>query len=289
MMVLGFSEYEPQAKRLAGRLGMPYSRVQTHRFPDGEIKLTLPVTLPPEVIFCRSLNDPNEKLVELLLAAKTARHLGAHTLTLVAPYLCYMRQDKAFHEGEAVSQAIVGRWLAELFDGVVTLDPHLHRTPTIMAAVPAAKSLALTATGLIGQFLQTNAPDAFILGPDEESLQWVRAVALLGGFDHAVCDKLRAGDREVKIRLPQVALHDRRVVLVDDMASTGQTLAETARQCLQVGAASVDVFVSHALFVEGATEKLLQAGVTEIWSTDSITHPGNVVQLANLLAVVLQS
>ena len=249
----------------------------------------MPASLPSRVIICRSLNAPNDKLVELLLAAKTARRLGAQTLTLVAPYLCYMRQDKAFHDGEAISQHIIGGWLAELFDGVVTLDPHLHRTPTLAAAVPAKRAIALTAAEAIGYYLQANTPDAFILGPDEESLQWVRAVALPGGFDFAVSDKRRFDDSRVQVSLPLVSLQGRQVVLVDDVASTGHTLIAAAQQCLVAGAQRVDVFVSHALFVDGAADELRQAGVTHIWSTDSISHSGNVLQLASLLAGALQS
>lgn len=289
MMVLGFSDYEPQAQRLADQLGLEYACVLVHRFPDGECKLTLPGTLPSKVIFCRSLNQPNEKLIELLLAAKTARRLGTKHLTLVVPYLCYMRQDIAFHKGEAVSQMIIGEWLAELFDCIVTLDPHLHRTPTLAEAVPAQKAVALTAAGLIGQFLAERVPQAFILGPDEESRQWAQAVAMPGHLDYAVCTKERFGDADVQVRLPSVELQGRHVVLVDDIVSTGQTMIAAAEQCLVQGAVQVDVFVSHALFMGDAAENIRHAGVSNIWSTDSITHTGNAIQLAELLAEALQA
>ena len=99
ILILSFDDYEAQSRKLAQVLDIPCHMIQRHRFPDGENKLTLPAKLPEHVIFCRSLDQPNEKLLELLLAAKTARELGAKVLTLVAPYLCYMRQDKAFHPG----------------------------------------------------------------------------------------------------------------------------------------------------------------------------------------------
>ena len=99
-MLLGFDDYEMQSRNLAAALEMPWELVSSHRFPDGEVKLKLPADLPERVIVCRSLDRPNEKLVELLLTARAAREQGVKQLTLVAPYLCYMRQDKAFRPGE---------------------------------------------------------------------------------------------------------------------------------------------------------------------------------------------
>ena len=127
MLVLGFPDYDRQASALAKALNAPYRLIELHRFPDGESQLRLPPALPGQVVLCRSLDRPNGKLVELLLAAGCARQLGASQLILVAPYLCYMRQDKAFRTGEAISQQIVGNFLAGLFDTLVTVDPHLHR------------------------------------------------------------------------------------------------------------------------------------------------------------------
>jgi len=283
-MVVGFEDYAGQGKALAAALAMPFELARVHRFPDGESKVRLPATLPRQVVLCRSLDHPNDKLVELLLAATTARELGAEHLTLVAPYLCYMRQDAVFAPGEAVSQRIVGEFLAGLFDRVVTVDPHLHRTPRLDLVVPAKQAIALSASQAMGEFLRGRIPDAFVLGPDAESEPWAAAVAAPGGLPYAACNKTRNGDRDVEIRLPQVPLGRRAVVLVDDVASTGHTLATAARLCLQQGAASVDVLVTHALFVGDAVADLRRAGVRDIWSTDSVTHASNVLPLASMIA-----
>ncbi|WP_305802202.1 ribose-phosphate pyrophosphokinase-like domain-containing protein [Thiolapillus sp.] len=113
-------DYAEPAKRLAHFIGCPFALIDVHHFPDGESRLRLPVDLPQKVVLCRSLNDPNEKLVELILAAEHLRGQGVMQLMLIAPYLCYMRQDKAFHPGEVVSQTIIGRLLANYFDGAIT-------------------------------------------------------------------------------------------------------------------------------------------------------------------------
>jgi ribose-phosphate pyrophosphokinase len=286
-LVLGFPDYEAQARRLAAAAGLDCAAVEIHRFPDGESRVRLPPGVPPRVVFCRSLHRPNDKLIELALAARTARELGAEAITLVAPYLCYMRQDKAFAPGEAVSQRIVGSLLADWFDTLVTVDPHLHRVRSLAQAVPVSRPSCLSAAPLMADFLAQTVDDAVLVGPDAESRQWVEAIAARQGLDWCVGEKERLGDREVRIRLPDAGLRGRHVVLVDDVASTGRTLEAAARGLAAAGPRSVSVLVSHALFLEGAPQRLRDAGVENIWSTDSIPHPSNRLELAPLLAAVL--
>ena len=282
-MLLGFDDYEVQSRKLAEALSIPCHIIQRHRFPDGESKLTLPTKLPEHVLFCRTLDHPNEKLVELLLAAKTAREMGAKELTLVAPYLCYMRQDKAFHPGEVISQPIIGLFLADLFDNVITVDPHLHRIQHLEQAVPATRAVTLSATPLMSRFLGQHFKDPILLGPDSESEQWVSAVASPNQWTYGVCKKIRTGDQKVEIILPEINLYERAVIIVDDVASSGQTLTTAVRQCLLKNAKHVDVLVTHALFADNAKEHIIQAGVRNMWSTDSVSHESNVIPLDELL------
>ncbi len=127
-------------------------------------------------------------------------------------------------------------------------------------------------------------PGALLVGPDGESAQWVAQAAARHGLEHAVCTKERHGDRSVTIHLPPVAVQGRAVVLLDDMASTGHTLAQAARLLLQDGAASVDVAVTHALIDAEALAALHAAGAGEFWSTDCVAHPMNAVAMAVALA-----
>jgi ribose-phosphate pyrophosphokinase len=286
-LLLCFDDESGLAGPLAQAAGMALACVERHVFPDGEIKLRLPTPLPQRVGVLRSLHQPNTKLVELLLTAHTARQLGATHLTLIAPYMAYMRQDVAFQPGEAVSQKIIGRHLADLFDAVITVDPHLHRVATLKEAVPATPALALTAAPLLADFVHSQCPDALLMGPDEESEQWITAAARQHRLDHGVCRKTRQGDRQVQISLPDVAVSNRAVVLLDDIASSGHTLAQAARLLLQAGARSVDVAVTHALFSGDALQVVRSAGVHRIWSTDSVLHESNSVSIAPLLAAAL--
>ncbi|MCZ8251817.1 MAG: ribose-phosphate diphosphokinase [Hylemonella sp.] len=287
-LLLHFEDESDQAARIAAAAGIATACIARHRFPDGELKLRLPEQLPPRIALLRSLAQPNEKLVELLLAARTARTLGATQLTLIAPYLAYMRQDMAFTAGEAVSQRIVGSFLADLFDAVITVDPHLHRIQTLGEAVPVPRTVVLSGAPLLADLIAQRRPDALLIGPDEESAQWIAQAATRHGFDQAVCRKVRHGDRHVDIALPAVTVRGRAVVLLDDMASSGHTLAQAARALLAADAASVDVAVTHALFSDDAGPLLWQAGVRQVWSTDCIAHPSNAVRMAPAIAAALQ-
>ncbi|HFC53322.1 MAG TPA: ribose-phosphate diphosphokinase [Gammaproteobacteria bacterium] len=282
-LLLGFPEYREQARRLADAAGMAFHCVEIHHFPDGESRVRLPEKLPPHVTLCRSLHRPNEKLIELLLAATTARRLGARRVSLVAPYLCYMRQDKEFRPGEAISQRIIGELLAGMLDDLITVDPHLHRIRHLRQAVPVKCAITLSATGAMARWLSGRVEDPLLIGPDEESLQWVSAIARHEALDYCVAKKVRRGDRDVRVTLPEGSYGGRNIVLVDDVVSTGRTLEAAAAGLAPQRPASISVLVTHALFTEEAWSALRRAGVEQIWSCDTIPHPSNRIRLAELM------
>ena len=284
MQILYFEDYEQPARALAAELKCTAALAGLHRFPDGESLVQLPTPLSGHVIFCQTLHYPNNKLIELLLAAKSARQQGATRVSLVAPYLCYMRQDKAFIPGQAVSQQIIGGFLGDLFDDVITVDPHLHRIERLDQAVPAHRALSLTAAGVLGDYINGRYSNAVFIGPDEESEQWVKVVAAPGNADYVVARKTRYGDKSVTIELPDYDFAGKTAVLVDDVISSGHTMAVAARVLAQQGASRVVALCTHALLAPGAEKLLEESGIDALISTDSIPHPSNQIQLAVLLA-----
>ena len=127
------------AARLAARLGVPLHAIALHRFPDGELRVTVGPAAPTTILYI-PLDRPNDKLIAILFAAEALRREGARRLVLLAPYLCYMRQDAAFDRGEAVSQRAIGALLAANLDRVITVDAHLHRTTDINRVFPGIES-----------------------------------------------------------------------------------------------------------------------------------------------------
>ncbi len=289
MLAISFDDYHPQARRLATVLQISHQKIFHHIFPDNESLIQVPIKLPEHVILIRSLDQqPNSKIIELLFSASALRKQGVKRITLVAPYLCYMRQDKENHPGEAVSQQVIGKLLADNFDDVITVDPHLHRISKLSQAIPIQNACAISAGKEIGQFLKNKLKTGILVGPDRESEQWVKEISSNIGFSYVIATKIRTGDKQVIVQIPQQNYSNQNIIIIDDMASTGRTMAHAAKKLLQAGARQVDAVVTHPLFCGDAEQTIKQSGVTNIWSTDSISHQTNAIPLAELLAKTIK-
>lgn len=285
-----FGDQEEPARRLAHALGARFRMVQLRRFPDGESLVRISPETGAAVVYC-SLDQPNGRLVDLLLASSALRDSGARSIVLVAPYLCYMRQDTAFQPGEAVSQKVIARLLSDAFDRVVTVDPHLHRTHDLSSvfSIPVTQ---LSAAPLLGRAITAAkaGKDVVLVGPDRESRQWVEAAASSSALEVLVGRKVRRGDRDVAIEIQGLdRVSGRTAVLVDDIVSSGSTVCAAASRLLDAGADRVDLFATHMLSSETDTSALYAAGVSRIVSTDSVRHITNGIHLAPLLAAALLS
>ena len=155
--------------------------------------------------------------------------------------------------------------------------------------MPIKTAIVQTATGLFADFLLELKGDPFLLGPDEESRQWVEEIAARGAFDFDVARKERRGDRDVSIQLPERSLAGRDVVIVDDVVSTAKTLMGAVEQLKEQGGGRISVLVSHALFSGDAEQALRKLGVDSIVSSDSVPHATNAVRLAPIIAQAIRA
>lgn len=279
-----------EAARLAAKLGTEAHELAVHRFPDGELRLTVGPVAPVTIVY-GSLDRPNEKLIILLLASEALRRNGASRVVLVSPYMCYMRQDTAFHPHEAISQKVIGQLLAGAFDRIVTVHAHLHRIHDIREMFPGVESSNLTVTKAIAGYLRGERFDnrTMLVGPDEESQDAICELALSLGLPWQVAQKVRHDDRHVEIMLTDAAaISGRPVLLLDDIISSGGTIAACARTLLAACATAVDVIVTHALFPVDTELKLRSAGIRHVLSTSSVSHRTNVIPLDEILADALR-
>jgi ribose-phosphate pyrophosphokinase len=276
------------ATRLAACLGVPMHEIGLHRFPDGELRVTVASAAATTILYL-PLDRPNDKLLALLFAAEALRRDGARRLVLVAPYLCYMRQDAAFQPGEAISQKVVGPLLARTVDRVITVDAHLHRTKHIEDVFPGIEAEDLSAMPAMADALSGIARETIVVGPDEESRPWVGDLAARLGLNAAVARKTRRSDRSVAIAFADPTLFKGRpALLVDDIVSSGGTLIACTKALAAAGATAIDAIITHALFPPEMTPDFLRAGLRSIRSTTSVPHPTNAIALDDILAAALR-
>jgi len=288
-IVLALPGNEGMADRVAGLLGADRGGAMVRRFPDGEsyVRLQSPVGSRAVILVC-TLDRPDDKLVPLLLLAAAVREAGAASVGLLAPYLAYMRQDVRFQAGETVSARHFAGWLSQGLDWLVTADPHLHRIAELreVYTIPTRNVHAAQA---IADWLRANVERPVLVGPDEESRQWVEDVARRAGAPSLVLRKTRHGDREVEVSVPDIERwRSHTPVLVDDIVSTGRTMIETVGQLKRLAWPAAVCVVVHAVFAGNAYEDLLASGAAAVVSCDTIVHPSNRISIAADLSQAVQ-
>ncbi|OOG36697.1 ribose-phosphate pyrophosphokinase [Polaromonas sp. A23] len=285
MLVLALPGAADLAAGLASRLHCEHAELQLHHFPDGETGVRIDAPVKGRcVVLAGSLDQPDGKTLPLIFAADAARELGARQVGLVAPYLAYMRQDKRFQPGEAVTSRSYARLLSASLDFLVTVDPHLHRIHSL-DEIYTLRTQVVPAAPMIARWLRSHVEVPWLIGPDQESEQWVAEVARLSGAPWTVLAKTRRGDRNVGVRLAsRERWPGRTPVLLDDIISTGHTMLAATRLLIKAGLGAPLCIAVHALLDSDAQRELLAAGVTRVVSCDTVVHPTNAIRMASLLA-----
>jgi ribose-phosphate pyrophosphokinase len=288
-LVLAAPGAEQLAAVLADHLGAARGRIESRRFPDGEAYLrVLDDVAARDVVLLACLRDPDPQALGLWFLADAVRQLGARTVGLVAPYLPYMRQDRRFQPGEAVTSATFARFVSEAFDWLVTVDPHLHRRSSLgeIYAIPAQ---VVASAPSIARWVTERISRPVIIGPDSESEQWAADVAGRVGCPALVLQKNRLGDRQVEISVPSVSGYsDRTPVLIDDIISSARTMAVAVRQVRHAfGVAPVCVGV-HAVFAPDALAALQEAGAMRVVTCNTLPHETNGIDVVEDIAVAVR-
>ena len=283
LLIVPMPQNETMAAAVARRSGEQAGVIETRHFPDGETWLRY-ATDPNgcNVAIVCTLDRPDGKFLQLLFAAKAARELGAKRVGLVAPYLAYMRQDRRFRDGEAVTSKYFADVISGAFDWLVTIDPHLHRHRALSELYPIVARVGY-AEPLIATWIRGNIPNPILIGPDQESEQWVAGIAEAAHAPFITLQKVRRGDRDVEIRVPDNGLLGARTpVIVDDIISSGETMLATVRQLVNRGGARPVCIAIHGIFAGDSAERLLNAGATVITS-NTVAHRTNRIDITEVI------
>lgn len=285
ILVFNLPGHEALAERLRQQLDAESGAMTVRQFPDGETYVRGETPCDGrDAILAANLYQPNPQILPLMYCTRAIRLLGAHRVILVTPYLPYMRQDARFQPGEVITSRLFATLLSDTVDGLVTVDPHLHRYTTLQEIYPIPSRVE-HASPSIATWIRTHVSNPLIVGPDSESEQWVAQVADLADAPFIVLAKTRRGDRDVEIRVPPLEQWQGHTpVLVDDIISTARTMIETIAHLTSAGYAAPVCIGVHGVFADDAYQNLQAAGAADIVTCNTVLHDSNAIDLSDVLA-----
>jgi ribose-phosphate pyrophosphokinase len=283
MFILGGTSAGRVAANLAKELRQPLLQTTFKRFPDDEFYVRLLDKVSGDEVLIVQTAYPDEKIVELLLMQDAVHDAGAKKITVILPYFGYSRQDKKFEEGEAISARAIAEHVSLHANSVITVDPHKEDILKFFT-VPAYRCSAVTT---LAQYLKEKRID-FVLAPDKGAKERAKEAAAFINCDYDYLEKTRIDGTTVKITPKKLDAHNKRVAIIDDIISTGGTMANSIKELKKQGAKEVFVACTHGLFIGQAKEKLISAGCDEIISTDTIENEFSKVSVAHCIAETFQ-
>lgn len=289
MLIVSCSHGRHLGHLIANKIKKKHSNLLADKFPDDELRIRFNENLKDRTIilvqsFYKNISDC---IIEVIFAAKTAKELGAKKVILVAPYFPYLRQDKRFHRGEAVSQTIIADLMDKYFDAIYIMDPHLHRKNKL-EYIFKRKTEKLTANNSLADYIKKHIQNPVIIGPDEESYKWARNVANILGLKSIILNKKRYSSYHVKVKLnKKIDLRNKNAVIVDDIVSTGNTILETAKTLKKLDAKNIYCICVHGIFANNALSKLKKQKINII-STNTIPSKMSRIDVSEVIGESLK-
>lgn len=277
MYVVSGSTSQRLGAALAGELGGEFCGVISRHFPDGEryVRILQPVKDQDVVVVQNSY--PTTKIVELLLVLDAARQAEARSVTCVIPYMGYARQDKVFKQGESLSARAIASAVGGACDKVVAVN--LHESSVLDHFGVPAKEVSAVPEAV--RYAAGLGPD-IVVAPDEGARAMCGAAAKALNCDHDVLQKERLDDRSVVLTLGELDVTNKRVLILDDIISTGGTIGTATRALKKQGADMVFAVAIHGLFIEDALNRLRDCD--EIACSDTLEGVQTRFSVASALA-----
>jgi ribose-phosphate pyrophosphokinase len=283
------------ATSVAVEMGARLGACSVERFPDGELSVRLDEPVRCREVFIIQPTSPpvNDHLIEMLAFADACRRASAARITAVMPYFGYSRADKRSGRREPITASMVADLMQAVgVNHVVTIDLHASQIEGFFH-IPVD---SLTAAPIMVEELKPRLPaETVVVAPDAGRVRMATEYAQLLGATLAVLHKERASGVETRVTRLVGDVRDRPCLIIDDMISTGGTIAESVDALLEAGAhPEIIIAATHGLLLHGAREKLSRPEAREILVTDTVAPAApdwprlRVVSIAPLIASKLK-
>jgi len=273
-ITVGFSDERELVEAFAKVLKTKAVWAKVDAFPSGELRVIGPAKAPREVTVVVNIDEDPASLFLAASLAEALRGAGAAKVTLIAPWIAYGRQDRAVKKGESPAGLVVARSLSHAFDKIVTLDAH---SPAFIKAFKRKLKNVLPTK----EFLPTTLDDrTLVVAPDQGASERAKIFSKHLRLPCAVMEKIRKGEKVTARPLAKSSTFaGARVLLVDDMADTGQTLVAAAKVLYNNGAVDVQALVTHAFDLKHLN-KLLDLSSVHVWSVYDHANPEHLPEEA---------
>ena len=271
------------AKELASVMGCDYIQAATTTFPDGECYTRIDAEKLDDDVVIVQTTSPDSKLIELLLLQDAVRRLGAKSITLVIPYFGYARQDRVFKPGEPESAKVMCQHLDMNCDRVITVD--IHKEAVLNYFNHPHKDLK--AAPVIAEYFKGKGID-MVLSPDIGAAGRAKMVGEGMGVPYDHLEKTRLSGTDVRIAPAKADVKGKKVLIVDDMISTGGTIIAAAYALREAGAAGISVACTHGVFVNNAIEKFTGSSLDALLSCNTLNNPVSHISVASLIAEAIK-
>lgn len=281
MKIIGGTASTSLAQKLAETVDGELVKTEHKTFPDGECYVRVLENLDGEDVVLVQTTHPDDKIIELFFWQDAIREYIIKRLIVVIPYLGYSRQDKKFEEGEAVSVRALAKRIEMGCDLLITVDAHSPHTSSYFQ-VPFEDVSGMPA---IAEYLKEKDIE-LVLAPDAGAIHRAEMVASALGCPFDYLEKKRLDAYTVEVKAKSTDVDGKVALIVDDIISTGGTIAAAANHLKEQGAAKVVAACTHGLFVEDALDKLRKCD--DVISTDTIENTTTRVSVAGEIAKALR-
>jgi len=283
MFIVSGTASESIAKDISKNLQASLIKTNIKRFPDNELYVRLLDDISNEHVVIVQTTYPDQNIVELLLLQDAVKEAGAKKITVVIPYFGYARQDKKFKNGEPISARAIAKIISLNADKVITVDPHKEYILDFFT-IPA---LGCSAIPELANFIKKKQKINLVLAPDKGALDRAKKASEIINCDFDYMEKTRIDGTTIKIKPKKLDVNNKNVAIVDDIISTGGTMAKSIKELKKQGAKNVIVACTHGLFAGDAIKNLKSAGCNEIISTNTIQNDYSKVKISSCITNII--